>query len=129
MVLTPAVSDAIEEIRGAFADSSVEVREDGEGGAWVIVEGVPLGGPYQQPTTWVGFRVTFTYPYADVYPHFVRGDLQRIDGTPLGEATSPTTFLDRAAIQLSRRSNRRDPAIETALLKLVKVMEWLRSRP
>ena len=77
----------------------------------------------------MGFRVTFTYPYADVYPHFVRGDLQRIDGTPLGEATSPTTFLDRAAIQLSRRSNRRDAAIETALLKLVKVMEWLRSRP
>lgn len=129
MALTPAVLDAIEEIRGAFPESAVEVREDGEGGAWAIVEDVPLGGPFQEQVTWVGFRITFTYPYADVYPHFVRGDLQRADGTPLGEATSPTTFEGRAAIQLSRRSNRRDPAIETALLKLLKVMEWLRSRP
>ena len=35
----------------------------------------------------------------------------------------------RTAIQLSRRSNHRDPAgFETPLIKLFKVIEWIRSR-
>ena len=73
-------------------------------------------------------RIPFNCPYADVYPHFVRGDLTRLDGQPLGEATSPGTFDGRPAVQISRRSNRRDQA-ETPLLKALKVLEWLRRRP
>ena len=79
---------------------------------------------------------------ADTYPHYVRADLTRKDGKPLGEAmTAGHTFAaadvlrdkaempSRTAIQLSRRSNHRDPAgCETPLIKLFKVIEWIRSR-
>lgn len=129
MSLNPEVAEAIEEIRNTVGTDSVTVREDGEGGAFVIVEGVAPGPLYQQTETWVGFRITFQYPYADVYPHFVRSDLSRRDGRPLGEGTSPTTFEGRPAVQLSRRSNHLNPATDTAVIKLLKVLEWLRTHP
>jgi Prokaryotic E2 family E len=127
-MLTPEVTRAFEEISTNFRASKQIIREDGEGGAYVILEDIPLGEPYEQSETWVGFRITFQYPYADVYPHFVRGDLRRIDGKPLGEAMSQTTFEGRPAIQLSRRSNKLNPAVDTGTLKLLKVLEWLKSR-
>ncbi len=126
--MTPEVVEAIEEIRSSFPEAAVDLREDGEGGAVVLVDPVDPGPQYQQRATWVGFRVTFQYPYSDCYPHFVRGDLARVDGAPLGEGTSLTTFEGRAAVQLSRRSNRLDPETDTAAIKLHKVLTWLRSR-
>jgi len=128
MALVDPVSDAIEEIRATFPEATVTVREDGEGGAFVIVDPVKLGQPYTHAETWAGFRITFQYPYSDVYPIFVRGDLPRSDGTQLGEALTPTTFENRSAIQVSRRSNHLNPATDTAAIKLLKVIEWLRNR-
>jgi hypothetical protein len=128
MALNLEVAEAIGEIKGTFPGASVEVREDGEGGAFVIVDPIDPGSQYVQPESWIGFRITFQYPNSDVYPHFVRGDLSRKDGRPLGEATSVTTFEGRFAVQLSRRSNNIDPNHDTAVLKLLKVLAWLRSR-
>jgi hypothetical protein len=130
MPRTDAVAKAIVEIERCVAPATVTVVDDPEGGASVIVEDMPLGGPWAEPTTWIGFRITYTYPYSDVYPHFVRRDLTRIDGAaPMREAMSHATFEGREAIQISRASNKRDPARETAALKLQKVLTWLRSRP
>lgn len=39
-----------------------------------------------------------------------------------------TAFEDRPAVQISRRSNRLNPATDTAVIKLHKVLAWLRSR-
>lgn len=125
--MTPEVAAAIEEIKTAFPRATVTAREDGEGAA-VLVEPVSLGAPYSQPDTWIGFRITFQYPYADVYPHFVRGDLSRLDTAALGEGMSQSTFEDRKAVQISRRSNKLDPNHDTALIKLHKVLTWLRNR-
>lgn len=125
--MAPTVAQAIEELRQALAEHAIVVREDGEGGAFVIVEGLDPGDTYQQRETWVGFRLTFQYPYADVYPHYVRGDLARVDGRALGGGTGKAQFEGRSAVQLSRRSNRLNPGTDTALLKLMKVMEWLRA--
>jgi hypothetical protein len=94
----------------------------------VTVNGIPLGSPWAQPETWIGFLITFQYPYADVYPHFVRHDLTRADGRPLGQALAPARFRDRPAIQISRKSNKLNPATDTACLKLLKVLQWLRSQ-
>jgi hypothetical protein len=127
--MVPAVAHAIEQIRADFPDSPITIREDGEGGAYMILEDVPLGPPYQQSSTWVGFRIVHQYPYADTYPHYVRGDLARLDGRPLGDGTTPTSWEGRPAIQLSRRSNRLDASTDTAALKLQKVLVWLLSRP
>lgn len=129
MVLTAEVDDAIDEIRRHFDQTVTTVVEDGQGGAYVFVEDVDLGGKYSPARSWIGFHVTFQYPYSDVYPHFVRGDLARADGTGLGEAMSSGQFQGRQAIQVSRRSNHLNPATDTALLKLLKVLDWMQSRP
>lgn len=130
MVLKAPVAMAIEQIRKAFPESEVIAREDGEGGAYVVVEGVDLGDRYRPRESWIGFRVTFQYPYADVYPHYIRADLGRVDGRAIvGEGLGAGhSFEGRSALQISRRSNRLNPQTDTALLKLEKVLGWLRSR-
>lgn len=110
-------------------DVKWEIREDGQGGAVLIGRDIPLRGVWEQGGTWIGFRIPFTYPYADVYPHYVRGDLRRNDGGQLGDALSVTSFENLPAVQISRRSNHRMPGVETALIKLLKVIAWLQARP
>ena len=128
--MNQAVQVAIEQLRTALPETRVEAQEDGQGGAWVIVENVAVGDIYLPDSSWIGFRITFQYPHADVYPHFVRSDLQRKDKRPLGDGiTGGHTFLGRSALQISRRSNRLNPATDTALLKLMKVLDWLAKHP
>jgi hypothetical protein len=128
--MNAAVAKAISEIRAAFPDTPTEIQDDGQGGASIILEDVPIGELFTSPSTWIGFRITFQYPYADVYPHFVRGDLLRRAGAPLGTSiTGGHSFLGRPSLQLSRRSNRLNPQTDTALLKLLKVTQWLKTSP
>lgn len=126
--MTPAVVEAVEELRGTFGGATVSVSEDNEGGANVRIDPVDLGPPYAQRQTWIGFRITAQYPYADVYPLFVRPDLSRVDGRPLGEALTPGSFDGQPAVQVSRRSNHLNPATDTAALKVTKVLHWMASR-
>ncbi len=128
--IQPQVEKAIEQVRASFPGCDVEVDVDGAGGAHVVVRGIPLGAPYVQDRIWVGFTITFQYPYADVYPHFTCADLARLDGRPLGEGIgTAATFREVPAVQLSRRSNKLNPATDTAALKLLKVIQWLRTHP
>ena len=128
--MTPEVSEAVEQVRKDFPNLLVQTKEDGAGGAFVLVDAVPLCPSFVQDETWVGFHITFQYPAVDIYPHFVRVDLSRTDKAELGEATSKGEFpMDkRPAIQLSRKNNRHNPEIDTASLKLTKVITWLRNR-
>jgi hypothetical protein len=125
--VSPTIAEAIEEIRVTFAESAVTVDGDGAGGAWVVIDSVPLGPGYSQDDSWIAFLITFAYPDADVYPHFVRPDLSRVDGAALGAGFSQTTWGRRGdpGIQLSRRSNRLNPAVDTAATKVLKVLKWL----
>jgi hypothetical protein len=126
----PAVSAAVEDLRSCFPESQVFVESDGNGGARVAVETIPLSDLYVQKETWVAGHLVPQLPYADIYPLFVRGDLARRDGRPLGSGLSlGHVFLGRSAVQASRRSSRRDPAIELAGHKFLKVIEWLRTHP
>ena len=128
--VNPPVDSAIDALRKCFPDSVVTVEPDGAGGARVAVETVSLSPQYHQAETWVAGHLVAQLPYADIYPLFVRGDLTRTDGRPLGTGLSNgQMFLGRSAVQVSRRSNRRDPAIETAAHKFLKVLEWLRHHP
>jgi hypothetical protein len=128
--MTPEVKAALAEIEAAFKGCTLDAIEDGQGGVLVTLHGVSLdGSPYSQIDTFVGFQLTHTYPYADVYPHFVRHDLSRRDGKALGDGMSIGAFRGSPVVQISRRSNRHDPTSDTALLKLIKVMRWLKSRP
>ena len=124
--IAPAVTQAIEEIRSTFEECEVEVEADGSGGAVVVVRGVQLGYLYEPANTWFGFRITYQYPYADVYPHFANAELARSDGRGLGGGFATASFRGQPAIQISRRSNGLNPDRDTAALKLLKVIKWMK---
>lgn len=122
------VLEAIDQLKEQF-DGRVQVVELPDGGARVVVDGLELGLPYRQSETWIGFTLTPLYPYADVYPHFVRPDLARADGKPLAVPLHVNNnFYGRPAVMVSRRTRvigQLEP--NNALLKLLKVQAWLRS--
>jgi hypothetical protein len=134
-----AVAEAIDEIRAGLPATTVDVREDADGGAYVIVRGVPIG-PFEPSKAWVGFHITWAYPDADVYPHFLDPTVTYIGtneapnkhaGGDLPTAMSRGARVpgfDIDAIQISRRSNRRNQETDSALHKLLRVLEFLRSR-
>lgn len=127
--IQPQIEKAIAEIKASFPDCHVEAEPDGAGGAYVTAHDIPLGPPYMQAKIWVGFQITFQYPYADVYPHFTCAELARVDGRTLGIGIGNANWRGRPAMQLSRRSNKLNPAIDTASLKLLKVIQWLQTHP
>lgn len=138
MAFTPEVEQAIAELRDAHPDSEVAVEDDGNGGAFVTVDPVELGEQYTPSTSWIKFQITFQYPASDVYPLFIDPGVRRVggppaNGTPLGEGTALTQYAEHGnpgsaipVLQLSRRSNRLNPATDTAALKVEKVLTWLR---
>ena len=131
--INPEVERAIAEIRAMFPEQVVETEADAEGGAHVKLHDLLIGVQYRPDHSWIGFRITFQYPFADVYPHFLQDGIQRVDGAALGAAFNPGNSFERpsgkeTATLVSRRSNHRDPAMETAAIKLAKVLDWIRSR-
>lgn len=125
--MTEEVQQAIEEIKLHYGE--LEVTEVSDGGARVIVKSVKYGDQYNPSSGWIGFVIGFQYPRADVYPHFVSPDLKRVDSKPLGEGFSQNNNWNEInTIQVSRRSNRLDPLIDTAATKLAKVLLWMQSR-
>lgn len=128
-----SVEQAVGDIRRSVPASTLDVEPDADGGAFVTLHGIDLGPTYEPATSFIGFHITFQYPHADIYPHFVVAGLKRNDQKPLGEGfhadkewITPTQTLK--ATMVSRRSNHMDAAVDTAVTKLQKVLEWIRSR-
>jgi hypothetical protein len=139
-----AVEEALSELEAAHPATKVQRKEDGDGGAYVLVEEVALGERYAPSTSWVAFHITWTYEEgADVYPFFINDAVRYVgDGeTPIaGPEGDPAKALpaamshgfvapgweDLSAIQVSRRSHA--PAQDTAVQKLGRVLEWIRTR-
>lgn len=128
--ISATIIDAIQEVRETFATSTVTTTADGAGGVWMVIDPVALGPMYGQDGTWMAFLITFAYPDADVYPHFVRPDLRRRDGAALGVGFSVAAWgpAGEPAVQISRRSNRLDPTVDTAATKALKVLAWLNAQ-
>jgi|HubBroStandDraft_6_1064221.scaffolds.fasta_scaffold235159_2 hypothetical protein len=126
-VLTPAGQQALDEVHRIFDGHEISTQGDGSGGVFVVISGLNLTDLFVQQSTWLGFQISYLYPASDVYPHYVRPDLQRRDGSPLGPGYSPILwgYRDTQAIQVSRRSNRWDPKLDSAAMKAIKVMSWI----
>jgi hypothetical protein len=128
-----AVRQAADDIRQAFPDWGMNTVADGQGGLWVELTGVPLRAPYVQQDTFVVFLLPFTLPGSDIYPIFVRPDLARVDGRPVGDGFQATQLswpgeaAARAVLQVSRRT-RGSFISQTASQKVVKVLDWVRTR-
>ena len=124
------VANAIEELKRAFPSSAVCSREDGSGGAYVIVEDVAIGDRYRPSSTWVGGHITALYPYADIYPLFMGDNVRRVDGVAFAAPVTPgAQFLDRPALQISRRNNHTQNFPQTAVAKFLKVQHFLEELP
>ena len=119
---------AIRELVDQFPDAEVQMVEDA-GGVWVTLAPVDLGPNWKPRSTWLGFHIPNTYPYADVYPHFVGADVVRSDTNGHIEAVSPNASCNGTpAVQLSRRSNRWSPTADTAALKARRIIDWMRAQ-
>lgn len=127
-----AVLEAIDEIKAAFPGHQVEVAEDGDGGAFVRVHDLDYGDQYEPKRGPVTFHIVYTYPNADIYPHVLIGGVARTDKKPLGEGFQQKPMelgpFKGDATMVSRRSNHWDASRDTAAIKLVKVLDWIRSR-
>jgi hypothetical protein len=130
--MNAAVQQAVDEIRSAYPGHTVDALPDDEGGAFVKVHDLSVGKQYQPESSWVAFRITFQYPFADVYPHYCVSNLVRKDGGALGDGFSQNTWKnpagDEPATMISRRSNRLNAVTDTAALKLAKLLDWMKSK-
>lgn len=120
------VSTAIEELKRQFSGSTLNARDDGQGGAYVMMESLEVGPKYQPSTTWVGFHIPAQYPYADIYPVFIGGDVRRTDGVPFQAPVTPGhSFEGRGALQISRRSAVAQSSSQKAVAKILKILDFL----
>jgi hypothetical protein len=126
--MTDAVKEAVEEIKLVYSDHPVTVEEEAQGGAYVTVGDLPIGSQYEHEKSSCGFLISFQYPFADIYPHYLDASVVRKDKKPHPQGFSVTTWRDKRVLQISRRSNHRDPANDTAALKLAKVLQWVQQQ-
>lgn len=124
------VTEAIDRLKVAYASSAVTVAEDGQGGAFVIVETVDLGERYEPRTTWMGGHITPFYPAADIYPMFIDAGVTRTDGKPFeAPVTQGASFQGRGALQVSRINRQVQHGVQTAVIKFAKVVQFLETLP
>jgi hypothetical protein len=120
------VAIGIEELKRQFSTSAFSVRDDGSGGAHVIIESVSLGQRYRPEHTWMGFHIPAQYPYADIYPVFIGSNTIRVDGIPFTAPVTPGhAFEGRPAIQVSRRSGSAQNGLQKVTAKILKILDFL----
>ncbi len=128
--MKPEVASAIQELRQAFPSSEVHTQEDGDGGAYVVVEEVAIGPRYRPSSTWLGGHIPALYPYADIYPLFIAANVRRVDDVAFEPPVTPgAQFLGRPALQVSRRNNHTQLYPQKAVAKFVKVLHFLEELP
>jgi hypothetical protein len=120
------VSAAIEELKRQFNGASLSAREDGQGGAYILLEPIDLSQKFTPATTWIGFQIPAQYPYADIYPIFIGSDVRRVDGIAFQPpVTLGHNFEGRPAIQISRRNAAAQSGSQKAVAKTLKVLDFL----
>lgn len=120
------VSKAIAELEIQFVNSPLTIRDDNQGGAYVIVDSITLGTKYKSESTWLGFQIPAQYPYADIYPVFMGAEVVKADGTEfVVPITRGHTFESRHAIQISRRNGAANSGSQKVTMKLLKILDFL----
>ena len=124
------VTAALDDIKCQFPDADVSVRDDGQGGAYVVASPIKIGSRFRPEFTWFGFHIPPLYPYADIYPVFMGPEVVRADGVALVAPVTPNaSFEGRAAIQISRRYGAAAQGQQKVTAKLLKVLDFLERMP
>lgn len=126
--MSSEITEALEEIRATFPDSTVESLFNGDGSVWVTVANLFMGEQWTPSLSSVSFTIGFQYPYLDCYPHYVDVALRKKDGTPFGPGLhlAQRNPLGDEAVMVSRQNRHASEVPDTAATKLVKVLDWLR---
>jgi len=120
------VATAIEDLKRQFGDAKMTVRDDGQGGAYVVLDGVRMSEKFRPFETWLGFHIPAQYPYADIYPVFIGANIARANGAPFqAPVTAGHHFEGRPALQISRRSPAAQNGSQKAVAKILKVLDFL----
>lgn len=124
------VTAALDDLKRQFPDAEISIRDDGQGGAYVIANPVRIGSRFRPETTWLGFHIPPLYPYADIYPVFAGAEIVRTDGAAfVAPVTHGASFEGRPAIQISRRSGAAAQGQQKVTTKLLKVLDFLETMP
>lgn len=127
--LTPTVQKAIAELADRFGEANVTLEHDGQGGARVTMTCVPLPAGLDRSESWVGFVIPYDYDDVQVYGHHFPADLRCANGCALtGGGIGQGQWNGMGSLVVSRSSNRWRKGTDTALLKLLKVVEFLGER-
>ncbi len=87
---------------------------------------VALSDRFVPNKTWVGFHIPAQYPYADIYPMFIGGDVRRADGQGFAPpVTTGHAFEGRSALQISRRNSMAQNGKQKVCAKVLKVLDFL----
>lgn len=126
--LNPEVRQGLDELAVLFGE--LAVAPDGQGGARVTVRDISLPEGLNRTESWCGFVIPFNYDDVQVYGHHFPADLRRADGQPLNGPgfNYSGNWEGTPALVISRSSPGWRKGIDTAALKLVKVIEFLKRR-
>ena len=126
--LNEPVKRALDELHERFG--GLEIEPDGPGGARVTVQRVPLPAGLSRSESWVGFVIPHNYDDVQVYGHHFPRDLRRADGAELAPPgiSYGGEWSGKPSLVVSRGSNNWRKGIDTALIKLLKVLGFLKTR-
>jgi hypothetical protein len=139
--MKPDVAQALDELTTGLPAAKIRSKEDADGGAYVLVDDIGIGDSFEPASSWIGFHIAWPYPDADIYPFFIDAKNRYV-----GSGNAPNQYpegnlpaamsrgdtkmpgFELPAIQVSRRSNRRNAQTDTALTKLLRIIEFLQTR-
>ena len=124
------VANGIEDLKRQFSSARVVIREDGQGGAYVVMDPIDLGEKLTPRESWIGFQIPAQYPYADIYPVFISANVRRANGRAFEVPVTPGhRFEGRPALQVSRRNSAAQNGLQKVPTKILKVLDYLERLP
>jgi hypothetical protein len=124
------VASGVEDLKRQFGAAQFTVREDGQGGAYVVMDPIDLGEKFTPRQSWMGFHIPAQYPYADIYPVFISSNVRRANGRPFEVPITPNhAFEGRPALQISRRNSAAQNGLQKVPTKILKVLDFLERLP
>lgn len=128
-----AIPDVAEPVKRAVAelerDFEVALEPTGDGGAILTVHGLEIGQRWQPDPIDLTCELAFNYPFAAIYPYYTTPDLVRTDGGAWPSALQRVEWRGAPRTQISLRSNRWNPQVDTALGAVTQVKRWFNTVP
>lgn len=125
-VLAGPVAEGIRLLEVCFEDR-VRYEPDGEGGAFVVVEGIDLGANWTVPRAELTFHLAYNYPASAIYPYYLPAGVIPASGS-MPPALQQVVWRETPVIQVSLRHANWDPRRDNALGAVMQTQDWLRSQ-